>query len=81
LNHVKLPKEICSFDLGKKHVRKAEEFKKNAERSGKLLLSLTETAKKRFSEEHDFENIKTVKDFQERVPVRIMKILNLISKG
>jgi hypothetical protein len=56
--------------LGKKHVQKAEEFKKNAEKDQEnLLLSLTDTAKKLFGREHDFENIKSVKDFQERVPV------------
>ncbi|MFY7846161.1 GH3 auxin-responsive promoter family protein [Chryseobacterium gambrini] len=64
-------KKYAALIWAKNHVRKAEEFKKNAESDQeKLLLSLTETAKKTlFGREHDFENIKTVKDFQERVKV------------
>lgn len=52
----------------KKHVRKAE-FKTNAEHNQeKLLFSLVNTAKKTlFGREHDFENIRSVKDFQEKV--------------
>lgn len=52
----------------KKHVRKAE-FKTNAEQNQeKLLFSLVNTAKKTlFGREHDFENIRSVKDFQEKV--------------
>jgi len=55
----------------KKHVRKAEEFKKNAEQNQeKLLLSLVDTAKKTlFGREHDFENIRSVKDFQDKVKI------------
>ncbi|AZA59093.1 GH3 auxin-responsive promoter family protein [Chryseobacterium shandongense] len=54
----------------KKHVRKAE-FKTNAEQNQeKLLFSLVNTAKKTlFGREHDFENIRSVKDFQEKVPI------------
>lgn len=55
----------------KKHVRKAEEFKKNAEQNQeKLLFSLVDTAKKTlFGREHDFENIRSVKDFQDKVEI------------
>lgn len=55
----------------KKHVRDAEEFKKNAEHNQeKLLLSLVDTAKKTlFGREHDFENITSVKDFQDKVQI------------
>ncbi len=55
----------------KKHVRDAEEFKKNAEyNQEKLLLSLVDTAKKTlFGREHDFENITSVADFQNRVKI------------
>ncbi|MEA1849588.1 GH3 auxin-responsive promoter family protein [Chryseobacterium sp. MHB01] len=55
----------------KKHVRKAEEFKKNAEQNQeKLLFSLVDTAKKTlFGREHDFENIRSVKNFQDKVKI------------
>lgn len=55
----------------KKHVRNAEEFKKNAEQNQeKLLLSLVDTAKKTlFGREHNFENITSVKDFQDKVKI------------
>lgn len=55
----------------KKHVRNTEEFKKNAENNQeKLLLSLVDTAKKTlFGREHDFENIRSVKDFQNKVKI------------
>ncbi|WBV59543.1 GH3 auxin-responsive promoter family protein [Chryseobacterium camelliae] len=64
-------KKNAALIWAKKHVRKAEEFKKNAEKNQEnLLLSLVDTAKKTlFGREHDFESIKSVKDFQERVPV------------
>lgn len=55
----------------KKHVQKAEEFKKNAEKDQeKLLLSLVNSAKKTlFGREHEFENIHSIKDFQDKVSV------------
>jgi hypothetical protein len=55
----------------KKHVHKAEEFKKNAEQNQeKLLLSLVDTAKKTlFGREHNFETISSVKDFQDKVKI------------
>jgi hypothetical protein len=55
----------------KKHVHEAEEIKKNAERNQEqLLLSLVNTAKKTlFGREHDFENIHSVADFQEKVKI------------
>jgi len=64
-------KKNIALSWAKKHVRKAEEFKKNAEKNQEdLLLSLIETAKKTlFGREHDFENINSTKEFQERIPV------------
>ncbi|WP_430827018.1 GH3 auxin-responsive promoter family protein [Chryseobacterium indologenes] len=55
----------------KKHVQNAEKFKKNAEKDQEeLLFSLVNTAQKTlFGREHDFENIHSVEEFQQRVPV------------
>lgn len=64
-------KKNAALVWAKKHVQKAEEFKKNADKNQEeLLLSLVNTAQKTlFGREYDFENIKTIKDFQERVKV------------
>ncbi|AZA81686.1 hypothetical protein C1637_03675 [Chryseobacterium lactis] len=64
-------KKNAALIWAKKHVQKAEEFKKNAEKNQEdLLLSLVSTAQKTlFGREHDFENIHSVKEFQQRVPV------------
>ncbi|MFP3591717.1 GH3 auxin-responsive promoter family protein [Chryseobacterium sp. SIMBA_038] len=64
-------KKNIALSWAKKHVRKAGEFKKNAEKNQEdLLLSLIETAKKTlFGREHDFENIHSIQEFQERVSV------------
>lgn len=64
-------KKNAALIWAKKHVQKAEEFKKNAEKNQEeLLLSLLNTAKKTlFGRTYDFENIKSVKDFQEKVSV------------
>jgi hypothetical protein len=64
-------KKNAALIWAKKHVQKAEKFKKNAENDQeKLLLSLVDTAKKTlFGRTYDFENIKSVKNFQEKVPV------------
>ncbi|MFC0427951.1 GH3 auxin-responsive promoter family protein [Chryseobacterium scophthalmum] len=64
-------KKNAALIWAKKHVQKAEEFKKNAEKNQEeLLLSLLNTAKKTlFGRTYDFENIKSVKDFQEKVPI------------
>lgn len=64
-------KKNAALIWAKKHVQKAEEFKKNAEKNQEeLLLSLLNTAKKTlFGRTYDFENIKSVKDFQKKVPV------------
>lgn len=64
-------KKNAALIWAKKHVQKAGEFKKNAEKNQEdLLLSLTHTAQKTlFGREHDFENIHSVKDFQDRVPL------------
>lgn len=64
-------KKNAALIWAKKHVRKTEEFKKNAEQNQEaLLLSLVKTAQKTlFGREHDFENIHSVQEFQKRVPV------------
>jgi len=64
-------KKNAALIWAKKHVQKTEEFKKNAkENQAKLLLSLIDTAKKTlFGRTYDFENIKSVEDFQAKVPV------------
>ncbi|MCW3160427.1 GH3 auxin-responsive promoter family protein [Chryseobacterium oryctis] len=64
-------KKNVALAWAKKHVQKTETFKKNAPQAQQdLLLSLTNTAKKTlFGREHDFENIHSIKDFQERVKV------------
>ncbi|KQT15543.1 hypothetical protein ASG31_14885 [Chryseobacterium sp. Leaf404] len=55
----------------KKHVAQTESFKKNGPQlQEKLLLSLVKTAEKTlFGRTFNFEDIKTVKDFQEKVKV------------
>lgn len=64
-------KKNAALIWAKRHVQKAEDFKKNAEKNQEdLLISLVNTAQKTlFGREHDFENIHSVKDFQDRVPV------------
>ncbi|WP_370899292.1 GH3 auxin-responsive promoter family protein [Chryseobacterium gossypii] len=64
-------KKNIALIWAKKHVRKAEEFKKNAPQNQEdLLLSLVDTAKKTlFGRAHEFESIRSVKDFQEKVPI------------
>ncbi|WP_353147283.1 GH3 auxin-responsive promoter family protein [Chryseobacterium sp.] len=64
-------KKNAALIWAKKHVQKTEGFKKNAEKNQEdLLLSLVHTAQKTlFGREHDFENIRSVKEFQDRVPI------------
>ncbi|MBB6371620.1 GH3 auxin-responsive promoter family protein [Chryseobacterium shigense] len=64
-------KKNAALIWAKKHVRKTGEFKKNSVRNQEaLLLSLVKTAQKTlFGREHDFENIQSVKEFQDKVPV------------
>ncbi|WP_454048072.1 GH3 auxin-responsive promoter family protein [Chryseobacterium sp. Marseille-Q8038] len=64
-------KKNAALIWAKKHVQKAEDFKKNAEKNqDNLLIFLVNTAQKTlFGREHDFENIHSVKEFQDRVPV------------
>jgi hypothetical protein len=70
LNHVKLLQEKCSAYLGKKTCSESRGIQKNAEKDQeKLLLSVNTAQKTLFGREHDFENIRSVKDFQDRVPV------------
>ncbi len=53
------------------HVKKTQDFKLNAEaRQEELLLAMVRTAEKTlFGRQHHFEEIHSVQDFQERVPV------------
>lgn len=64
-------KKNAALVWAKKHVQKTGDFKKNSEKNQEaLLLSLVKTAQKTlFGREHDFENIHSVKEFQETVPV------------
>lgn len=64
-------KKNAALVWAKKHVQKTGEFKKNSVKNQEvLLLSLVKTAQKTlFGREHDFENIQSVKEFQDRVPV------------
>ncbi len=64
-------KKTVALAWAKSHVRKAEEFKKNAEQNQEqLLLSLVNTAKKTlFGREHEFENIRSIADFQKKVNI------------
>ncbi len=68
---VNLLKKTAALIWAKSHVRKAEEFKKNADKNQEeLLLALVDTAKKTlFGREHDFENIRSVEDFQKKVNI------------
>ncbi|REC80245.1 hypothetical protein DRF60_00580 [Chryseobacterium elymi] len=64
-------KKNAALVWAKKHVQKTGEFKKNSVKNQEaLLLSLVKTAQKTlFGREHDFENIQSIKEFQDRVPV------------
>ena len=64
-------KKNAALIWAKKHVQKTNDFKQNAERNQeKLLLGLVKTAEKTlFGREHQFENIKTVEDFQKNVRI------------
>lgn len=65
-------KKTAAKIWAKKHVQNCENYKQNAaENQEHLLLSLTKTAEKTlFGREHHFEEIKSVEDYQNRVPVR-----------
>lgn len=64
-------KKQAALIWAKKHVAKAQEFKNNAvEQQKNLLLEMVKTAEKTlFGREHQFQDIKSIKDFQERVPI------------
>ncbi|PQA94392.1 hypothetical protein B0A69_07940 [Chryseobacterium shigense] len=64
-------KKNAALVWAKNHVQKTGEFKKNSEKNQEaLLLSLVQTARKTlFGREHDFENIHSIREFQEKVPV------------
>ncbi len=64
-------KKFAAKIWAKKHVRKSEHFKQNSiQDQENLLISLVNTAEKTlFGRVHQFENIKTIDDFQAQVPV------------
>lgn len=64
-------KKNIALIWAKKHVKDTENFKQNAvEDQKKLLLSLVKTAEKTlFGRTHQFENIKSIQDYQNRVQV------------
>ena len=64
-------KKKIALQWAKKHVREAENFKNNAVNDQEnLLLSLVKTAEKTlFGRAHQFEEIKSIKDYQQRVSV------------
>lgn len=65
-------KKTAAKIWAKKHVANTENFKKNAaEDQEKMILTMVKAAEKTlFGREHRFEEIKTVKDYQNHVPVR-----------
>ncbi|SHK10746.1 GH3 auxin-responsive promoter family protein [Epilithonimonas mollis] len=64
-------KKNIALIWAKKHIEKSKSFKTNAiQNQQELLLDLVKTAEKTlFGREHQFEDIKTIKDFQSKVPV------------
>ncbi|KQS95250.1 GH3 auxin-responsive promoter family protein [Chryseobacterium sp. Leaf394] len=64
-------KKNIAVAWAKKHVAQTESFKKNAPQlQEELLFSLIKTAEKTlFGRSHNFEEIKTVKDFQDKVKI------------
>lgn len=64
-------KKKIALIWAKKHVKATEHFKQNAvEDQEKLLLSLVKTAQKTlFGRTHQFENIKSIHDYQNQVQV------------
>ncbi|RST25787.1 GH3 auxin-responsive promoter family protein [Chryseobacterium lacus] len=64
-------KKFAAKTWAKKHVRESENFKQNSiQDQENLLISLVNTAEKTlFGRIHQFENIKTIDDFQAQVPV------------
>ncbi|WP_090080474.1 GH3 auxin-responsive promoter family protein [Halpernia frigidisoli] len=67
----KFIKKTLAKIWAKNHVRKSQDFKSNAlEDQQDLLLDLVKTAEKTlFGREHQFENIKTIENFQKQVSV------------
>lgn len=64
-------KKTIGLIWAKNHVKKTQQFKENAVQDQfELLLSMVKTAEKTlFGRAHNFEEIQSVKDFQQRVPV------------
>ncbi|MCY0969591.1 GH3 auxin-responsive promoter family protein [Chryseobacterium wangxinyae] len=64
-------KKNIALIWAKKHVKKAENFKQNAEKNQeKLLLSMVKTAEKTlFGREHQFENISSIEEYQKNVQI------------
>ncbi len=65
-----IKKHVALF-WAKKHVQQTAQFKENAiEDQEKLSIELVHTAEKTlFGREHHFEDIRTISDFQQRVPI------------
>lgn len=70
-------KKKIALIWAKKHVKKSKLFKTNAiQNQQDLLLDLVKTAEKTlFGREHQFENIKTIEDFQKNVQVADYEVL------
>ncbi|MBD8084345.1 GH3 auxin-responsive promoter family protein [Chryseobacterium caseinilyticum] len=64
-------KKNIALAWAKRHVSQTENFKNNAEKlQEELLLSLVKTAEKTlFGRSHQFEDIKTIKEFQDKVKI------------
>ncbi|MDP2454957.1 MULTISPECIES: GH3 auxin-responsive promoter family protein [unclassified Kaistella] len=64
-------KKNIALIWAKKHVKETQSFKQNAVKDQEnLLISLVQTAEKTlFGRTHQFENIKSIQDFQAQVPV------------
>jgi hypothetical protein len=64
-------KKFIAKIWAKKHISKAEFYKKNAEKlQEKLLLDLVKSSEKTlFGLHHDFSGIKSVEDFQKKVKI------------
>lgn len=68
---LKFIKKTIALLWAKRHIQSAQEFKDNAvTQQEQLLLSLVKTAEKTlFGRVHQFEDIHSVEDFQQRVPI------------
>ena len=80
-------KKIVALLWAKQHVKKTADFKNNAERDQEsVLISLIRTAEKTlFGRTYQFENIRSIADFQQHVPVsdyeELKPFIEKIKKG